>query len=1754
MKQKNMWKAVLAMSVALAFVLPGSAAFANVGTIGVTSNSKTTVDIKNIIDNSNNGGNLGYTEETIVAEKTGDSPMPLAGTIRYVGGSGPGNYTTISAAITAAVAGDTIYVYNGTYNEKVIVDKRLTLIGENRDNVIVNGGGTGNVFYINTPITNVNISSFTITNGYYGIQIYKSSNNTITNCNAYKNTYYGIYLSTTSKNNVITNCNAYNNSQYGIYSYSSSNNNNITNCNAYNNNYGIYFSGSSDNIIINCNVYNNQQYGIYLTSSPNSIITNCDVYSNSQYGIYIYTSSYNKLSDNTIHDNVYNFAVEGTIITQFYQVIGPSNTVNGKPLYYFVNETNITLDGTTDNFGYLALISCKNITAMNADVSGVIIIGTTYSTISNVISHNSRNGIYLYLSSNNNSILNCNVYNNSQQGIYIRESSNNNITNCDVYSNSQYGIYLYSSAKNNNIINCKVYNNTNHGIYVYTSSSSNVIMNCLSYNNKDGIRDYSSSYSNMIMNCDAYNNSQYGIYLLSSNSNITNCNVYHNQNGIYVTSASENIVIMNCTSYNNSGNGIYLKSLNSYIINCDAYNNTGYGIYISKYKPLDNNNITNCDVYNNKMYGIYLYQSSGNNIVNCDAYGNNDYGIYLYQSLNNNLQGNTIHDNVYNFAVEGTIITQFYHVIGPSNTINGKPMYYFVNEKNITLDGTTNNFGYLALISCKNITAMNADVSGVIIIGTTHSTISNVSSHNSRIGIYLYLSSNNNSILNCNVYNNKEYGIYLYQSSNNNIIMNCSSYNNIHGIYLWVASNNNIINCNVYNNSQYGIYLYQSSNNNNITNCDAYNNDKIGIYLYQALRNNILNCDVHDNSQHGIDFSQSSNNNNITNCEIYNNKEYGIRFWVALNIKLRDNTIHDNTYNFGIEYGGIDYFYHDIDPSNTINGKPMYYLVKDKNITLDEHNNFGYLALISCTNITAKNADVYGVLVVNTTKSTISNVTSHNSAYGIYIWSGSNNNNIINCDAYNNSNCGIYLYISSNNNIENCNLYNNVYGISLNNAANNITNCASYNNVYGIYLSSSSDSNIVNCNLYSNKNGIRFYISSNNDIVNCNIFNNNEYGIYLVSISNGNSIHHNNFNNVWSAYDACTNQWDNGSAGNYWSNYTGVDVNGDGIGDTPYNITGGSNKDRYPLMVPLDETPPIITSVMATPNIQTTTDPVNITCAAIDNIRVDTVKVHVDGPGGFTLEAPMNVSMSSFWYETVYPLTGEYEYFIWANDSSGNVAVSDTYSFVIIDLETPTSAVAPLPIWKKAVPFAVTATAYDNTGVANVTLWSRYSSNGTAWTEWTAYGIDEMAPWSWSFTSSDGYYQFYSIAVDDYGNVEEAPSVADASTGIDTTKPVTTIGLTGTMGGDNWYTSVVTVALSATDALSGVESMWYQIDSGLWHFYTAPFTVSGDGTHMVRYYSFDRAGNQEVANSVSFKIDTTAPTTTHTLVGIIGSQGWYITNVTITLSANDVTSGVNYTKYKLNNGSWIIYTGSFVVTTNGNYTLYYCSVDFAGNTEATKQVAFKIQHDVLPPVTTHEFDGIMGENNWFINAVTVTLSAVDDSAGVASTKYKLDAGAWTTYTGAFLVTEDAAVHTLYYYSVDKVGNREENKSATLKIDRTKPTINLTVEKTGLNKWLLTATVSDETSGIAKVDFYVDSEFVGEDAEAPYELEYSGTGDTAQAIVYDNAGNSAISAEVKDQAAPDSQSQSSMLTLVSVSKDTIQGQSISSTLQRLFNLR
>jgi parallel beta-helix repeat protein len=258
--------------------------------------------------------------------------------VLLVGGSGPGNYSKIQDAIDNASNGDTIFVFNGTYNEHITIDKTINLKGENRNSTVINGEGS------NTCITllssNNTIDNFTIINAgtFPNAVILISSNNNIIQNNLisdYSSSTLGIKIDTGSFNTIRKN----------IIS---------------NNGEGIrLWYGSSNNISHN-NISNNQ-YGIRSWYSSYLIIFNNTIKKNVNTNIFYYSASYSNCSKNLISSAVYGvrFQISSDIIIKDNIIINHSHigiilddSSNNNTIYnnIFNNSNNAGDSGTLNSW------------------------------------------------------------------------------------------------------------------------------------------------------------------------------------------------------------------------------------------------------------------------------------------------------------------------------------------------------------------------------------------------------------------------------------------------------------------------------------------------------------------------------------------------------------------------------------------------------------------------------------------------------------------------------------------------------------------------------------------------------------------------------------------------------------------------------------------------------------------------------------------------------------------------------------------------------------------------------------------------------------------------------------------------------------------------------------------------------------------------------------------------------------------------------------------------------------------------------------------------------------------------------------------------------------------------------------------------------------------------------------------------------------------------------------------------------------
>ncbi len=276
--------------------------------------------------------------------------------ILHAGGSGPGNYTTIQAAIDAAAAGDTVYVYHdhAPYYEHLTITTPLTLQGEAKETTIVDGNGTGDVI-------TVQASSCTIT----GLTVQHSGHHSMIDADVYLETTQSSVYGNIIRDSGDFACGVfYNNSQDSIV-----HNNTIYG----NGNEGVYLRNSTGVLIRENNITHNRHCSVVISMSTNNRVT-CNVFAaNQAAGVSIWPNSTRNMVDNntisdcpysgvglwtnadnnTIRDNHFiNETQYGIILTHADGTLITNNEINGSNpgiLLRFSNNSLITRNNFIHN-------------------------------------------------------------------------------------------------------------------------------------------------------------------------------------------------------------------------------------------------------------------------------------------------------------------------------------------------------------------------------------------------------------------------------------------------------------------------------------------------------------------------------------------------------------------------------------------------------------------------------------------------------------------------------------------------------------------------------------------------------------------------------------------------------------------------------------------------------------------------------------------------------------------------------------------------------------------------------------------------------------------------------------------------------------------------------------------------------------------------------------------------------------------------------------------------------------------------------------------------------------------------------------------------------------------------------------------------------------------------------------------------------------------------------------------------------------
>ncbi|MBE3137480.1 MAG: right-handed parallel beta-helix repeat-containing protein [Thermoplasmata archaeon] len=354
----------------------------------------------------------------------------LEGNWLYVGGSGPGNYSTIQDAVDASSDGDTVFVYDDSspYYENIVINKKINLIGEDKYTTIIKRFEQNFVIAIIT-VDLVTVSGFTITSSkqdnYTGIQIC-SSFHTISG-NIFERNEMGIVMFTSCYSTKIYN-NIFQNNTIGI-DIKGSSFNDIFNNSFLSNWIGIVVREGIGNTIAN-NTFIKREVGIHLGGNSNKIIDN--VILSQQWGIEISNCSDNEIRSNNFSLNYYGIVIESN---------ADNNTIQDNFLNH--NLRNIKILSDCD-YNLLE----KN-TILNSSHYGMQVSGSYNEIQCNLIKDNYNVGIEI--SGSNNNISYNTIENNIKGVVLLQDSRYNKITFNNFIKNNGFFTYSFLQRRSHNV-------------------------------------------------------------------------------------------------------------------------------------------------------------------------------------------------------------------------------------------------------------------------------------------------------------------------------------------------------------------------------------------------------------------------------------------------------------------------------------------------------------------------------------------------------------------------------------------------------------------------------------------------------------------------------------------------------------------------------------------------------------------------------------------------------------------------------------------------------------------------------------------------------------------------------------------------------------------------------------------------------------------------------------------------------------------------------------------------------------------------------------------------------------------------------------------------------------------------------------------------------------------------------------------------------------------------------------------------------
>lgn len=604
---------------------------------------------------------------------------------------------------------------------------------------------------------------------------------------------------------------------------------------------------------------------------------------------------------------------------------------------------------------------------------------------------------------------------------------------------------------------------------------------------------------------------------------VENVSCISNHVGGISVSYSERVTLTSNILTGNVGHGVSLEQTTGSLVssNVATGGNLGYAVVLGSHgNVLANNNATF-----NLVAGLRLFVSTGNEVINNRFVQDDANGIVVEGCLDTILQGNEIitsKDAIFSIdSVNSTILGNIMQ--GGGMSLSGEDISAFVTHD---VPDTNHVNGKVVYYRTGVSALFPADLPGagqVILANCSHTVLSGLSITGVNACVFIYFSTN--ITVNGSAFTSSGTGVLARESNGTRVVNNSIT---------WTTT---------------GVHFIDSDNetalDNHITDVDE------GIRVERTARA-IIQGNHLDRTPRGVSLLDASN------CT------------VTGNIFNASGLVAE-----GFLEGLVS---HVIDVSNLVNQGVLYYHANQDALDPGAFSNAGQIVLVNCTN-----SVIAGVSISNTVNAisvtsgsniTIRDSTLHgNLNTGILFYA--HDHHVIGCSIHDNP-VGIALVVARRISIVNNTIERNDIGIHANFASENMTVAGNrvLGNNQGIVLSFKSNKATITRNVvaFNVMTGIALSDASNCIVSFNNASFNGEYGLRVSSPSKQNLIHSNFFinNNLSNALSLdTTSAWDNGSHGNYWSDYQqrypGASHDGT-TWNTPYLVDGTvSVEDRFPM-------------------------------------------------------------------------------------------------------------------------------------------------------------------------------------------------------------------------------------------------------------------------------------------------------------------------------------------------------------------------------------------------------------------------------------------------------------------------------------------------------------------------------------------------------------------------------------------------------------